>query len=465
MNKILCFLLSLVLPLCAGGYAGFGCSASKPLERSEFAYTEGTLPPGFEWEAGEGADAENHPANRGLDFAFQDRISRDVLQNYLSRSMTVSPLFSGDFSRVNEDMRMIFHTGAKYISRASTAWAPNGAEYQYFGHHKALIAKAHEADPALVFEACIFETAYPSVDEIAIPDWVFRAFGRAPERRNFSHEKMLFRDGSFVDHFGPGFSMPDITRLETRMFFYYRACVFIDLGYEALHMGQVHPVGSHDFLWWHWTRLLTMIRAYARQYARRGFVLLNAHTHGIRGFDGRLLFDFHAWPTRGGASPEGAVPHPPTQADPQVIELRAGYKEAIFGQSKGGRTHSGWRCASLPFYVELDNWDGYDPDKLDFPVDEGNFHWWGFDEISWYANQPKEYRQAWLADAWRWVRETDPAGFLCMPGNRTAALRDPEDPYVIRQLTYQCNNAEFDPAGFDDETAIRRIWLEDRAGR
>ena len=407
-------------------------------------------------------DAGNHPANKGFSFSVNGKVSETVLRNYLSRSMIACLFGTG---RTEEDLRMIYYTGAKYIGRAEISWAPNGAEYKNYPTYKQQIAAAHKVDPDLVFEACIFETVFKSVEEIPIPSWVFEAFGQKVENRNFKYDNMIFTDGTFVNHWGTNASVPDMTRIETQMFFYYRACTYIDMGFEGLHMGQVHLIGAHDSGHACWQKMLNMVRAYAKTHARRGFVFINAHTHGLKGPDGKLLFDFHSYPYRG-IAPDGSVSHLPTEENPQRIELRvkaSGY-DAIYKDSLGGTTYSGWSCSSLPYFVELDNWAGYDINILDKPV-YGNIHHWGFDEISWFANQPQWYRHQWLNYAYDWVHTTDPAGYAQMPGNRTAALRSVSDPYKITQLSYYCNNSIFDVNGFDDENAIRNIWVNDRNSR
>ena len=49
-------------------------------------------------------------------------------------------------------------------------------------------------------------------------------------------------------------------------------------------------------------------------------------------------------------------------------------------------------------------------------------HWiWGYDEISWFAHPPEEYRNRWLRCAWDWIREQAPQGYLQMPGSRCLA--------------------------------------------
>ena len=47
------------------------------------------------------------------------------------------------------------------------------------------------ADPDMILEACVFETVSPRVDQVAIPSWVFTAFGRAPESRNFRYDDKI----------------------------------------------------------------------------------------------------------------------------------------------------------------------------------------------------------------------------------------------------------------------------------
>jgi hypothetical protein len=81
---------------------------------------------------------------------------------------------------------------------------------------------------------------------------------------------------------------------------------------------------------------------------------------------------------------------------------------------------------------------------------------WGYDEITWFAHQPKEYRARWLQYAWNWLRETDPNAHLEMPGGRTASSPDLH--------WYFANNASASvPTGLGDEDAIRAVWLADEA--
>ena len=52
--------------------------------------------------------------------------------------------------------------------------------------------------------------------------------------------------------------------------------------------------------------------------------------------------------------------------------------------------YSGWTTKSLPYIVELDNYDCTVHPGVQDPKD--TFHPFGWDEISWFAHQPSEYR-------------------------------------------------------------------------
>ncbi|MBQ8751761.1 MAG: hypothetical protein IJZ13_01505 [Clostridia bacterium] len=411
-------------------------------------------------------DAKNHPANKGLDFAFDGSISKEVLCNYLGRAMTVadglngSPLYGSNATEgtpefVMCNIRMILNTGVKYVGRAGCNWSPSLAAIEDLVNVKGYIDYAHSIDPDIVFEACIFECIGQSVNEIAIPAWVFEAFGLTPENRNFRFDKMRFPDGTYLNQWGNGTSVPDITQQETQMFFYFLACSYIDAGFEALHMGQVHLIGRNDSGWKCYTKLNTMIRDYAKKNARRHMVLINSHTHGITDANGKLMFDFHAWPMRAKV-PEGSVAHVPTEDNPQKLVLEVGYSDAIYKKSAGGTTYSGWSCTSLPYVVEIDNYGATSGPHLNQP---SSSHW-GYDEISWFNSQPASYRREWLAYAYVWLNETDPVGHFMMPGVRVAYESVGDSSVIL--APYHNYVPLFHSKGKGDEETIRNIFIYSR---
>src|SRR5690606_21282412 len=83
-----------------------------------------------------------------------------------------------------------------------------------------------------------FEIITEKVEDIAVPAWVFETFGLPIEQRNFQYRAMLNENGRLVDHWRKGSSVPDITRQETQLFFYYLARRYMEIGIEAIHFGQ-----------------------------------------------------------------------------------------------------------------------------------------------------------------------------------------------------------------------------------
>ena len=84
---------------------------------------------------------------------------------------------------------------------------------------------------------------------------------------------MLYADGGHKDHWGAGESVPDVSRPETQLWFYFLAASFIDLGLEAIHFGQVELMNHQDRDLAHYARVLSLIRGYAAQHARRHMLL------------------------------------------------------------------------------------------------------------------------------------------------------------------------------------------------
>ena len=159
--------------------------------------------------------------------------------------------------------------------------------------------------------------------------------------------------------------------------------------------------------------------------------------------DGKLLLDFHSFPLRIMEVPD----------HPQEAILKVGFSDGIYGHSKGGVTASGWKCEHLPYLVELDN---FGASRHPGEAKAGGIWVWGYDEITWFAHQSREYRAGWLRYAWDWVRRTDPNGHLEMPGSRTE--RSPLD----KQRWYYANDpSSAVPDGLGDEDAIRAVWKAD----
>lgn len=142
-----------------------------------------------------GRAAENAAARGPGAYAFDGRISREVLENYLSRAITQMGLT--DSAQRAEDIRMLKNVGAKFIGRSALLWGNPGDDEAYFKRARETADLAHQADPDMLLQACIFEAIYDGVNKLPVPAWVFEELGLPAEPRNFSYDAMLFDKGKF----------------------------------------------------------------------------------------------------------------------------------------------------------------------------------------------------------------------------------------------------------------------------
>ena len=384
----------------------------------------------------------------GEDFHFDSSMSRPVLENYLDRSISFTELLHDDLEQPRnsrgvdprDNMRLILGSKAKFVGRALMVWGRERNLAGFLRTAKPYAEALHKADPEIVLQAAAFEIVTRAVESVPVPDNVFIEFGQPVEKRNFRYQDMLYANGRFVNRWGGNGSVPDMSRLETRMWFYFLAASCIDVGIEAIHFGQVGLMDKNDPGHAHWIDMLGHVRAYAHKHARRHFLVCDAHTPtGGYVEGGKLLFDFHSFPLR-----IAEVADHPYQG-----VLTVGYSDSIFLRSKGGVTPSGWPCEHLPYLVEFDNFGRSNPGK----PGKAPFIW-GWDEITWFALLPEAERNDWLRYAWNWVKKTEAHGHLQMPGSRVMTPGKPDAPrwYWANTRSAAC------PQGFNTEDTIRELW-------
>ncbi len=378
-------------------------------------------------------------------YNFDTKIPRKVLENYLSRSITMSELLHAR-GNPDDNIRMLNNTGAKFIGRAIYRWGGESALENLLKTAKPIAQKLHKADPDIILQAAAFEIVSTDVSKIPIPESIFKEFDLTPEKRNFSYEAMLYPNNHRVDHWRKGASVPDMSQLETRMWFTYLAARYIDIGIEAIHFGQVEIMDDRDPDHKHWRDMMQRTRQYARKHARRHMLICDAHVpSGGIVHNGKLMFDFHSFPLR--------IEEVEDPGNPHHGILKIGYLDSIFKRSKGGITPSGWRCKSLPYIAELDNFGRSGKGGQNIGA-----HWiWGYDEICWFAHQPEKYQNDWLWYAWKWIRQNDPNGYLQMPGSRTLA-----DPVGNIHWYFANTKTPETPTGFNQEATIKAIWQQDK---
>ncbi len=162
---------------------------------------------------------------RSRKYAFDGSISREVLENYLDRSVTMGYfLVNGkpegyEFPYREDDIRMIKSIGVKFIGRAIYRWGQESwlNDPGFLGYAKNLIERVHAIDPDIIFQGCLFESVSRDVEKVKIPDWVFKEFGLPAEDRSFRSDSITKRPNQTAASMGRG-RIPVINNLETRVF-------------------------------------------------------------------------------------------------------------------------------------------------------------------------------------------------------------------------------------------------------
>ena len=340
-------------------------------------------------------------AAKTSEFSFDGTMSEAVLRRYLSRAVSGLGICAEqkDDLILEENIRFLRRTGTKFVSRAAVfAWTcTSKAEVDtHFARAKAHAAAIHAADPEIILQAFAAEIVRRSyVNAIAIPDWVFRAFGEQPEQRNFRFEDII-NTKLGPDYWGSGAGYPDWSRPEAQRWYYWCIVRYIDCGYESIHMQETtRRVGEEGYeaelqaL----DRVMGLCREYAKTHARRGVVLFHSFFSMQDGgckIGDRLLFDIQG----NGLVPNETAYNEKTGAyECRISEPNGSYWCTWLGRSVGGRHPLGFDCEACPTLLEFDNYG----QQGELNVSNGPaFGTWGFDDISWFATQPEAYRNAFL---------------------------------------------------------------------
>src|SRR5690349_1926359 len=95
------------------------------------------------------------PASEAGPYRFDGTISRGVLDNYLSRAISMEGLLNGR-GDLDDNIRLLKNTGAKFIGRALCLWAGEANLLRNLERARQQVPKVHAADPEMVLQACVF---------------------------------------------------------------------------------------------------------------------------------------------------------------------------------------------------------------------------------------------------------------------------------------------------------------------
>ncbi len=414
-------------------------------------------------------------------YNFNGSISREVLENYLDRSISMPSLsdIEGDgfpneaereAARV-EDIEMLDIIGAKFIGRVA-GWWENGwgqATHEIFlSKVEQNVSEIKTNDPQAICQGSVFEYVSSTIETFVIPQRVWDEFNMDPVPTNYrlNYESMLYPEpASDYQIYGRPMTakergtIPDITQLTTQMWFYYMATSFIERGCEAIHFGQAEIMNRRDVGNEKYWELVNRIRNFAASW-NRGVVICDAHVSPGMYYEPllnisiqewqeytysedsnkQLLWDFHSGRMRYDKVESECQP------DLQPVILNPKPNEGLYQRSLSGINPQGWLATGgNPYLVELDHSIGAG-NQVGCGVNE---HLYGWDEISWFASQSPDYRNEVLKYSYYKIKCMDKNGHLEMPGRRKVRLNPPP---TIRTM-YRVHLNE----GNQQET-IQQIW-------
>jgi len=364
------------------------------------------------------------------------------------------------FARYNDCLRIIRETDARFICEAAFVW--DDMQSWEMDHHffrtACMVRDIKAINPDIIVQASVNEYIDdPTIStcligqpdgtpDYQIPDWVWQAFGQTPptQPRSFDRQSIRYPDANpdlqvnpnpnahhFIGDIINNIYVPDISQLETQMYYYYMGCRYIDAGCESLDFAQVELMNESEFdnLNDHrskdekkhdpkyWAIVFEKLRQYADSKPGIRFLLITGDTQGMRDDAGRLAFDFHRSVLRPCEYPKYPIP---SNGGLVYLSKEACYPDKVWGVSLGGISPSGWYCVHAPMLRNIDNTEREKNHPLGQLHDPPHccYNPFGWDELTWFELQPLEIRNRWLKYAYAGVRCLDPSSHLMLPVKR-----------------------------------------------
>ncbi len=411
---------------------------------------------------------------KAQNYEFNGTMSREVLENYLDKAITMQGQSDIEgMSNLSEpervrNIQMIDDIGAKFIGRIAGWWESGWGQVNHdnlFAKCSLNVADIKANDPDVICQGAVFEYVSTTVGTFRVPAYVFTAFGLPVQNRNFSYSAMQYPapasqyklPWNYMTEAERQF-IPDITQLESQMWFYYMATRYISSGCEAIHFGQAEIMNRRDVgnkVYW---SLIQKIRAFAAT-RNRGVVLCDAHMpfkgmyyepeltmsqadwqnyHPNATADKQLVWDFHSL---------GVIyTKENCTATKQEVSLQPfPVADGLIRASLGGRHPQGWYCVSNPTLNEYDNGG---VESVVGCANNDNWNLWGWDGVSWFGLQQEPYRNDILKYTYYKMKCLDKNAHLIVTGMRGITPGGGNLPWLYRANT-----------GFQNQqVTIRNIW-------
>jgi len=356
-------------------------------------------------------------------FNNQAELTKEKIEAFLERAVVHFDTCSqSNFSQTEFDRskQFLLHTQAKFIHGAELSWGKSYPNHTYWDNCKAKIDDMH-ATPGLedvILEGFIAEHIASNADNTLIPDWLWQYMEdqginatRTPSpndngNNHYFHYDNFFDSGwPFINQWGSGQSVPDITRTETQLYFRYMLKEHIDAGIESIWFGGLALTGHADTDNSALNELCQYAKGYAAQHAYRHGLLITSHV-GSAIYNGQQLLDYACYPTR--------MRYTNTYA--HGLEINTAMPDSSVWGLIGFVENS----ADIPLLLEIDNYQCSTNNEC---ICSG-----GYDEITGFAYKTPEQRRAFLEQYYYEIQTwfnvwCNKRVYLAMPGRRVTCIR------------------------------------------
>jgi len=353
-----------------------------------------------------------------FDFDSQKQLTKPKIEAFLNRAVAHFGTLSFQSFSEAEFVRtktFLLHTGAKFIHGGELSWGQSYPDHQYWDKCKFVLSALHATRGLqdVIVEGFVAEHIGPNADTTLIPPWLWKemeekgiAKTRKPSPRDqgnlhyFHYDNFFTQEWPHIDRWSKGQSVPDITQIETQLYFRYLIKEYIDAGFESIWLGGLKLVEANDSDCAALNEVCRFAKEYAAKNARRHAVLLTSHITG-RSYKDHELLDYICYPSR--------VRYSETYSHGlEINPVGAGDLTQVLEDA-----------SDLPVLLEIDNYNCQTDNKC---ICSG-----GFDEITGFAYKNPKQRRDFLKQYYHDVRSwpniwCNNRIFLCMPGRRGTCI-------------------------------------------
>lgn len=327
-------------------------------------------------------------------------------------------------ARYCQDIQLCVDLKAAMIKDVASVWVRSTQLQQGSMYLKAakqaVIDINHAYDCAGLIRPIIGANILEYIDtdgkDIRIPSYVIAAFSNDPDFNPaiYNVNNPPFFNPVHITSNGAVAGTPDIDKIETRMWVYYCATTYIDLGYKTFSMDLVcwslsdlHSDPTHEKTY----RLLNMIRSYAQQ---AGSFVVFCGLHGYT-YNGTTLFDYEGGPLWPDETTTSLTTACNGYLNTKIVDDSIAVP--LHTISSGTMPLLGCYVDRIPFMMDVEfHTSNCGTPGVASPSDRTCS--WGYDETTWFATLGEQCKSDYINYWYTLARSYYYRGFFIMPGRK-----------------------------------------------